>query len=225
MTVLFEDKHLIVCIKPQGVLSQSDDKGRESMVSLLGDVFPVHRLDRETEGIMVFAKTAEAAAAMSRLVQSHEDFRKEYLAVLEGKPDKSSGRLSDLLFHDVKRNKTYVVDRERRGVKRAELSYETLGEATDGEKMLSLVRVRLYTGRTHQIRVQFASRGLPLAGDRKYGGSKSADGLALFASRLSFCHPMTKEDLSFEAFPRRDGAFALFPYNGTALCQNCYYIE
>lgn len=210
MKVLFEDEHLIACVKPRGVLSQSDDKGRENMVSLLGDVYPVHRLDRETEGVMVFAKTKEAAAAMSSLVQSHEAFGKEYLAVLEGKLREPSGRLCDLLFHDVSRNKSYVVDKVRRGVKRAELSYEVLSESETEGKTLTLVRVRLYTGRTHQIRVQFASRGLSLVGDRKYGGSANESGLALFASKLSFTHPMTKEPLTLEAVPSPDSAFGLF---------------
>ncbi len=210
MTVLFEDKDIVVCVKPIGVLSQSDDKGRASMISLLGGVFPVHRLDRETAGVMVFAKTTEVAAAMSKLVQSHEEFRKEYLAVLEGVPELPQDTLCDLLFHDVSKNKSYVVNKMRRGVKKAELSYELLSAAGNGEKIRSLVRVRLYTGRTHQIRVQFASRRLPLAGDRKYGGSADAYGLALFACRLSFRHPMTGEEMFFEAFPRPEGAFGLF---------------
>lgn len=211
MKVLFEDKHLIVCLKPAGVLSQGDAKGGESMLTLLGGVYPVHRLDRETAGVMVFAKTEKAAAAMSRLVGSHEEFRKEYLAVLGGVPETPKDTLRDLLFHDASRNKTYVVDKERRGVKRAELSYELLA-TNEGEegKPTSLVRVRLHTGRTHQIRVQFASRRLPLIGDRKYGGAPSVGGLALFASRLSFCHPMTGEELSFEALPDKGGAFDAF---------------
>ena len=100
MTVLFEDAHIIVCLKPAGILSQGDDKGRENMISILGgNVFPVHRLDRETAGIMVFAKTAESAAAMSILVQSHENFRKEYLAVLEGVLTKREDVFEDLLYH------------------------------------------------------------------------------------------------------------------------------
>ena len=211
LKILFEDEHLIVCVKPKGVLSQGDDRGRESMVSLLGDVYPVHRLDRETEGVMVFAKTKDAAAAMSKLVQSHEDFRKEYLAVLEGTPEKPSDRLCDLVFHDVSKNKTYVVRKERRDVKKAELSYETCStiKTSDG-KTLTLVRVRLYTGRTHQIRVQFASRGLSLVGDRRYGGTANESGLALFASKLSFTHPITKKSLTLEAEPSSDGAFGLF---------------
>jgi 23S rRNA pseudouridine1911/1915/1917 synthase len=212
MTVLFEDNDIIVCLKPRGVLSQGDDKGHENMLSLLGgNVFPVHRLDRETEGVMVFAKNQKSAAAMSTLVQSHEQFRKEYLAVIEGVPEERSGELCDLLFHDVAKNKTYVVNKMRRGVKQAKLSYEVLETVEDGQGTpRCLVRVRLYTGRTHQIRVQFASRHVPLVGDRKYGGSKSESGLALFAYRLSFCHPITKEPLCFEAYPKADGEFSLF---------------
>ena len=211
MKVLFEDEHLIVCIKPAGLLSQGDAKGTENMLMLLGGVYPVHRLDRETAGVMVFAKTEGAAAAMSRLVQSHEEFRKEYLAVLEGMPERPKDTLCDLLFHDASRNKTYVVGKERRGVKKAELSYELLSVNEDAEgKRMSLVRVRLHTGRTHQIRVQFASRRLPLIGDRKYGGSAHAGGLALFACHLSFRHPMTGQELCFEALPETGGAFDAF---------------
>ena len=212
MTVLYEDNDIIVCIKPRGVLSQGDDKGHENMLSLLGgNVFPVHRLDRETEGIMVFAKNQRLAASMSNLVQSHEQFKKEYLAVLEGVPEDRSGELCDLLFHDVAKNKTYVANKMRRGVKQAKLSYEVLEAVEDGQGTVrSLVRVRLYTGRTHQIRVQFASRHFPLVGDRKYGGSKSEFGLALFAYRLSFCHPATGKLLCFEAYPQADGEFSLF---------------
>lgn len=212
MTVLFEDNDIIVCLKPRGVLSQGDDKGHENMLSLLGgNVFPVHRLDRETEGVMVFAKNQKSAAAMSTLVQSHEQFRKEYLAVIEGVPEEKEGELCDLLFHDAAKNKTYVVNKMRRGVKQAKLSYEVLETVEDEQGTArSLVRVRLYTGRTHQIRVQFASRHVPLVGDRKYGGSKSESGLALFAYRLSFCHPITKEQLCFEAYPKADGGFSFF---------------
>ena len=210
MKVLFEDKHLIVCLKPAGILSQGDANGTENMLTFLGGVYPVHRLDRETSGVMVFAKTEKAAAAMSRLVQSHEEFRKEYLAVLEGVPERPKDCLCDLLFHDVSRNKTYVVDKERRGVKKAELSYEVLSTVEAEGKQMSLVRVRLHTGRTHQIRVQFAARRLPLVGDRRYGGSAHAGGLALFACGLSFCHPMTGEELSFEERPERGGAFDAF---------------
>ncbi len=211
MTVLYEDHDIIVCIKPRGVLSQGDDKGRENMLSLLGGVFPVHRLDRETEGVMVFAKNQKAAAAMSSLVQSHERFQKEYLAVLEGVPEQRSGELCDLLFHDAVKNKTYVASKMRRGVKQAKLSYEMIEVAKNGQGTpRCLVRVRLHTGRTHQIRVQFASRRLPLVGDRKYGGSKGESGLALYAYRLGFCHPITGKELCFETYPEALGVFAHF---------------
>ena len=213
MNVLYQDEYLIVCVKPSGVLSQGDDKGRTNMPSLLSEllgceIFPVHRLDLEVSGVMVYAKTKEAAARLSALVPLHEEFRKEYLAVVEGVPAEREATLEDLLFHDVKRNKSFVVERKRGGVKSARLSYRVLDTSAAAEGVRSLVKIRLYTGRTHQIRVQFASRGLPLVGDRRYGASKSEQGIALCSCHLSFRHPMTGEDISCEYYPQELAFFS-----------------
>lgn len=181
--ILHEDEQLLVCIKPRGVLSAQDASGKQNIQALLAprETFPVHRLDREACGLMVFAKTREAATFLS--AQMGTDFEKEYLAVCEGEPPEA-GEWSDLLYHDRGKNKTYTVKRKRAGVREAKLSY-VVTERNNGR---SLLKIHLYTGRTHQIRVQFASRGFPLVGDRKYG-AKSGGALQLCSARLSFPHP------------------------------------
>ena len=185
MTVFYEDEQLLVCHKPAGVLSAKDASGKSAMSDLLAPrrVYPVQRLDREVSGLMVFAKTPEAAAFLSARMQ--DGFSKEYLAVCEQTPPEDEAELADLLFHDRAKNKTYVVKRKRAGVKEAKLFYRVEARAADGR---ALLRIRLYTGRTHQIRVQLASRGCPLCGDKKYG-AKSGGVLALCSWRLSFPHP------------------------------------
>lgn len=208
LNILYKDDEIAVAVKPAGVLSQSDEKGRESMLSLLrdalgGEIFPIHRLDRETAGVMVFARTSRSAAALSTALQEKK-FSKEYLAVLTAKPGETAGILEDLLFFDRSKNKVFPVKKKRGGVKDARLRYE-FQEEKEG---LSLVRVFPETGRTHQIRVQFASRKMPLFGDRKYGGSGS--GLALFCRSLTFPHPRTKELLSFSAKPSAEHPWDLF---------------
>jgi len=217
MEILYEDKNIIFCVKPEGVLSQSDEKGRPNMPSMLAeicgcDIYPVHRLDLEVGGVMVYAKNAQAAAKMSTLTASHEDFKKEYLAVVEGVPPQS-GTLEDLLYHDKTKNKTYVVKRERRGVKKAKLSYEVLETKNDGERTLSLVKVILYTGRTHQIRVQFASRGYPIAGDRRYGASPSSNQIHLFSHKIEFVSPFDGNSLCFDTIPKKSGNWTKFEIN------------
>lgn len=188
--ILHADSAIVLCVKPRGVLSQ--DAGARSMPALLRsalgteEMYPVHRLDQAVGGVMVYARTSQAAAALSRQIQSGT-WEKTYLAVVEGVPDAPEGELTDLLYHDQRRNKTYVVTRERRGVKEARLLYRVLAT----EQGRSLVAVRLITGRTHQIRVQFASRGLPLVGDGRYGACDRKTPLGLWCWRLSFAHPIT----------------------------------
>lgn len=203
MEILYEDSSVIVVIKPQGILSQSDKNGGESLVTRLsehtgGEIFPVHRLDKETGGVMVYAKTQKAAATLSRDISEHR-FYKEYLALVHGVPETQEDTLCDLIFHDKAKNKSYVVKRERKGVKKAELCYEVLEtKEKDGEKY-SLLRVVLHTGRTHQIRVQFAYRKMPLLGDRKYGAQDGCKSLGLLAAKLKFFHPETGEEMEFTA--------------------------
>ena len=206
MEILEQNAAYVVCVKPVGISAQGE--GPKSMPAKLaaalgGSVYPVHRLDQAVGGVMVFARTKQAAAALSLAIQEGR-MEKEYLAVLTRPMAEPSGTLRDLLYHDRVKNKTYVVKRKRSGVKEAVLDYETLVTCAAG----TLVRVRLHTGRTHQIRVQFASRGCPLTGDGKYGGKGSAP--ALWSWRLSFPDPRTGLHLTFSAAP--DGLpWARFP--------------
>ena len=205
MIVLYEDDALIVCVKPSGVLSEKSEK--PNMVSLIAahtgaEPFPVHRLDKETGGVTVYAKTKQAAAELSRQIQQGI-FKKRYLAVAQGVFDEKSGEMQDLLFHDKQKNKTFAVSRQRAGVKTAELSYNVIDEKNG----FSLVDIVLRTGRTHQIRAQFSSRNHPLFGDRKYGGR--AGNLALHAYRLAFSHPHSGEALELEYPPD----FTIPPWN------------
>lgn len=182
--ILYEDASLVVCVKPVGVNSQNDKA--EDMVKLLkkqleSDVFPVHRLDTAVGGVMVFTKNAKTAAMLSKQI-ADGTFKKKYLTVITGIPEEKSAVLKDLLFKDSSRNKTFVVKRERKGVKRASLEYDVIASASG----FSLVKVLLHTGRTHQIRVQFASRKMPIVGDGKYGSKDNRCNLALWSNEISF---------------------------------------
>ena len=200
MKIHYEDKYLIVADKEAGVASQKDPSGRPDMVTLLSEhcrkeVFCVHRLDTATSGIMVYAKDSRTAGKLSAALSHENGAVKEYVCICRGECD-DSGKMEDLLYHDRQKNKAFVVKKERSGVKKASLSYKSLAYKDD----LSLVRVTLHTGRTHQIRVQFASRKMPLVGDGKYG-SRDNRPLALHCLRLSFIHPMTNETLDTVSYP------------------------
>lgn len=205
--ILYENQAFAVCLKPRNVLSQAGRPGEPSMIDLLkeqlgSEIYPVHRLDRQVGGVMVYAKTQASAAWFSREIQQG-NLKKEYLAVVHGCPEADSGELNDLLLHDARKNKSYVVSRMRGGVKKARLSYGVLARAEDR----TLVQVRLFTGRTHQIRVQFASRKLPLIGDGRYGGGSGE--LALWSVRLTFRYH--GKALCFTEKPDSLGGFAEFP--------------
>ena len=203
ISVLFEDAHILVVVKPPMLVCESTAK-KDGLADLLsertgGYIGTVHRLDRGVGGVMVYAKTPAAAAKLSAAVAARE-LKKEYLTVVRGTLDPDAGEMRDLLFHDRRQNKTFVVERQRAGVKEALLEYDTVDRLTTarGEEC-SLVHVLLHTGRTHQIRVQFASRGHTLLGDGKYGARGDNRPIALFAKRLTFLHPVTRKPMQFEA--------------------------
>ena len=211
--ILFEDNHLVVCVKPQGIISQSDENGKQNMVSLLQSktnslIYPIHRLDKETGGVMVFAKHKQSAALLSKLVADNK-LNKEYLALAYGDIKPDSAELCDLLFRDKQKNKSYVVKRERKGVKKAVLTYQKLDGVVCDENLVSLIKINLKTGRTHQIRVQFSSRGFPLLGDKRYGSRDNFKNLALWSYKLSFEHPITHEKLTFKSLPENSDVFSL----------------
>lgn len=200
MEIIYQDNRVVVAVKPAGILSTDEPGGMPSLLrQVLGTdcIRTVHRLDAQTGGLMVFARSRKAASLLSEQLRQHR-IRKTYLAVLHGLPQPPSGQLRDLLGRDSLRRVTYVADAPSPETREALLSYETL-DAAGG---LTLVRVRLHTGRTHQIRVQFASRSLPLAGDRKYGlPDDSIAPLALWAWQLSFTHPETGQAMTFTRLP------------------------
>ncbi len=224
MQILYEDNALLLAEKPVGVLSEGAPEGGSDMVSLLtsrrrergepAEVFPVHRLDRGVGGLMVFAKDKKTAGRLSAMM-GDRTLQKDYYAVVHGIPAEPEGTLRDLLFRDAARNKTYVVKRERRGVREARLTYRLLETVSHEGEPLSLLRVRLGTGRTHQVRVQFASRRLPLWGDGKYGAKDNGKALALFSCRLAFPHPVTGKPCEAELLPP-----SLFPWELFGILRN-----
>lgn len=196
MEILYQNANILVCIKPARVLSTDEPGGlpglvREYLGDPKADVRTVHRLDRVVSGVMVLARSANAASELSRQIRE-DQFRKEYLAVVHGRPENPEGTLHDLLARDKARRMTFVAEAPGKGVQEAALSYRVL-EYANG---MSLVRVRLHTGRTHQIRVQFASRRHPLYGDGKYG-SRQKGSIALQSCGLRFVHPDTGKPMAF----------------------------
>lgn len=191
MNILHADKAVVVAVKPVGLDSEQGFPNALKE-TLGGEIFPIHRLDKNVGGVMVYARTKNAAADLSSAVQNGE-MVKEYLALVHGNPP-TEGDWEDLLWKDSSKNKVFVVKRERKGVKKARLTFRTIRA---GEQ--SLVHVRLYTGRSHQIRVQFSSRGFPLVGDHKYGSRDTATAPMLWSYRITF--PYKGETKVFEAKP------------------------
>lgn len=211
MKILYEDKYLIVVEKPVGVESQKSSSGKEDMLTLLsqyrqekgedGYIGVVHRLDTATGGAMIYSKREDMTGKLSALVQSW-DYGKVYLAAVHGEPDIESGEMRDLLYHDKLKNKSFVCEKERKGVKEAILYYRTLKTLkSEGGEKVSLIEIELITGRTHQIRVQFASRRMPLVGDGKYGSRDNKATCALWSYKVEFTHPITKKKIEAMSLP------------------------
>ncbi len=192
MELLHTDKDFVVLVKPVGLDSEHEVPAKLGEM-LGGEIFPIHRLDKNVGGVMVYARTKNAAAALSTAVRENQ-LIKEYRCMVHGMPPES-GILEDFLFKDSRKNKVFVVKRERTGVKKASLEYTRL---TDTDP--SLLHIRLHTGRSHQIRVQFASRGFPLVGDHKYGSRDGATAPMLWSTRISF--PWRGKLLTFEQLPQ-----------------------
>ena len=188
MEILYSDGGLVVCCKPVGLDSENEAPAA-LLEKLGGEIFPIHRLDKNVGGLMVYARTKSAAAALSKAVQDGT-FVKEYVAKVHGIPPES-GDWQDFLFKDSSKNKVFVVKKERKGVKKARLEFIRHSN--------NLVRIRLHTGRSHQIRVQFASRGFPLVGDHKYGSRDEAAAPMLFSCCLTF--PWKGQTMRFEKLP------------------------
>lgn len=201
LEILYADPDILVCIKPARVLSTDEPGGLPSLVrTALGnekaDVRTVHRLDRVVSGVMVLARNAKAASELSR--QIREDvFEKEYLAVVHGNPEKERGTLTDLLYRDKARRMTMVASEPAKGVQEAILDYRVMNRTAE----MSRVKVLLKTGRTHQIRVQFASRNMPLVGERKYCTLEDPCEIALWSHRIAFTHPITGKRVEFSKEP------------------------
>lgn len=215
--ILYKDKHLLVCEKEPGVLSAPGLDGSPCMTDLVSEqlggayVGLVHRLDRGVGGVMLFSLRRELTGKLCAMFGGKTGVKKEYLTVLEGCPEQTDGVLCDLLFHDAATNKTFRADTARKGAKEASLAYRVLSSIQADGGALSLVRVLLHTGRTHQIRAQFSLRGWPVAGDGKYGSRRKCV-LALYAARLCFTHPVTGKVLDVRGrLPQADVWNAFLP--------------
>ena len=222
LIILHEDNHIIVVLKPQNEPCCPDESKDDNLLDCIKEYLKVtynkpgnayaglvHRLDRPTGGVMVFAKTSKAASRLSEAMKNG-GFEKQYLAVVCGAPNRDKGILENYLRKNSINNMVYVCTQTEEGAKFASLDYEV----TEKKEGLSLVKVNLHTGRTHQIRVQFASINTPVYGDMRYGGEKARKGkLALWAYSLKFTHPVTEEVMRFIALPPEEGVWAQFDIN------------
>lgn len=215
--ILYEDNHVLVCLKPCNMPSQADSSGDADIQSLMkeylaraygkqGNVYLglVHRLDRPVSGLMVFARTSKAAARLSAQVRE-QTLKREYLAVVRGEMEQD-GRLVDWLLKDGRTNRVSVCPKDTPGAREARLNYRVMGRRNG----LTLVQVRLETGRSHQIRVQFAHSGHPLWGDARYGNGAPGEQIALFGAGLTLVHPVRKEPMFFRAFPKNAEPWSAF---------------
>ncbi len=215
MEIFLEDRDIIVCKKPIGVSSEYSES-LANMPQLLREhlndsehyIGVVHRLDTAVGGVMVYAKSKNAAAELSRQLQNGI-FEKQYYTAVSGTPETQSGTYSDLLFKDSKKNKSFVVKTERKGVKRAVLHYTVIDTKIHNSEPVSLLKIKLDTGRSHQIRVQLSSRKMSILGDGKYGSREKCD-IALFSTEIRFLHPVTREPLCFSALPDNKFPFNIF---------------
>lgn len=195
--ICYQDKDILVCVKPARILSTDEPGGlpeklREQFQDSTMDIRTVHRLDRVVSGLMVLARNAESASELSRQIREGI-FQKIYLAVLHGVPPKREDTLHDLLGRDKARKMTFVAEKPDKGIQEASLTYRLLSASEN----MSLVSIQLHTGRTHQIRVQFSSRGFPLVGERKYSTLEDPCEIALFSQQIGFFHPVTKQWMLF----------------------------
>lgn len=219
LKVLYEDNHIIVVEKPPNIPSQGDKTNDENMLNIIkgyikekynkpGNVYVglVHRLDRPVGGVMVFAKTSKAASRLSEQVRN-KVFKKEYLAIVDGKLENKSGTLEDYLLKNEKNNMSKVVPENTKNAKYAKLDYEVL--KYDSDINLSVLKVLLHTGRHHQIRVQLANCGHSICGDQKYGTRGRGKQISLWAYSLTIVHPITKEEMKFEDVPEKIGPWSI----------------
>lgn len=219
LKILYEDNHIIVVEKMPNIPSQSDKTGDIDMLTLVkqyikekynkpGNVYVglVHRLDRPVGGIMIFAKTSKAASRLSNQVRE-KTFKKKYLAVVDGKFENQTGILEDYLYKDERNNISKVVNKEKKNAKLAKLEYEVV--KYNEVKNLSLVKINLYTGRHHQIRVQLANFNHSIFGDQKYGTRGKGKQIALWAYELTIIHPVTKEEMKFKDLPEAVGTWCI----------------
>lgn len=219
LNVIYEDNHIIVVQKIPNIPSQQDKTGDEDMLTLVkkyikekyhkpGEVYLglVHRLDRPVGGVMVFARTSKAATRLSEQVRN-KVMQKEYLAIVDGELEPIHGTMEDYLIKNERMNLSRVTKQENKNAKFAKLDYETI--KYDEELNLSVLKIKLHTGRHHQIRVQLSSRNHSIYGDQKYGTRGRGKQIALWAYKLKFTHPVTKKELEFEDYPEKIGSWKI----------------
>lgn len=205
--IIYKCPEYVITKKPAGISSQKNPSGDNMIVSLSEilsmkeeSIFPIHRLDTPVGGTMIYALDKKSASLLSEMV-AKRTLKKYYLAVIHGKPEELNGKMQDLLFRDSRTNKSYVVKRMRKGVKEALLEYQVLDTKYIDNLPVSLIRILLHTGRTHQIRIQFSHRKMPLLGDRRYGSGKDSCSVALWSDTLEFVSPFDGKEKRYESKP------------------------